>query len=386
MPIEIGQERDPLERNMPGLGLGRDGARTPMQWAPEAYGAFSRREPWLPLAPDFRAENVLNQSRDQDSIFNLHRRLIALRRTMPALSVGTYHPIVTEGELLLFVRQRARERVLVALNFGADAAVVDFGSEQCRGRVLLSALGDREGEPVADRIELGGNEGLLIAVESSGRRCRRTSYSLAVENTAWISRCSAENIIAYEDQLFRGKPARCNDVHTRRGRLHRAGGVRGPNFKEIDGGESRPRPCPWGRKQKPRPRRNAVSSLIPSLAAGGAHRTPPMTRRELLEDGDVVPRPRACHRTGICEPKRLACSRPTDRSRGQGKHSQDCRGIRSASKASAHSAARGKRAEVGHSEPARILPRWFVPLGVTLQRHDGPGQSSSVAPGPSPVR
>ena len=47
---------------------------------------------------------------------------------------------------------------------------------------------------------------------------------------------------------------------------------------------------------------------------------------------------------------------------------------------------RGKRAEVGHSEPARILLRWCVPLGVTLQRHDGPSQSSSAAPWPSPVR
>ena len=166
VPIVPERVRDPLERNMPGLGLGRDGARTPMQWASDTYGGFSRHEPWLPLARNFRAENVLSQSRDQASIFNLHRRLIALRRTMPALSVGTYHPIVTEGELLLFVRQHARERVLVALNLSADAAVVDFGSEQCCGRVLLSALGDREGEPVADRIELGGNEGLLIAAES----------------------------------------------------------------------------------------------------------------------------------------------------------------------------------------------------------------------------
>ena len=71
VPIAPEQTRDPLERNMPGLGLGRDGSRTPMQWAPDAYGGFSRHEPWLPLAEDFRAENVLNQSRDQASIFNL---------------------------------------------------------------------------------------------------------------------------------------------------------------------------------------------------------------------------------------------------------------------------------------------------------------------------
>jgi alpha-glucosidase len=134
-----------------------------MQWAPDAYGGFSRHAPWLPLAEDFPAENVLNQSRDQVSIFNLHRRLMALRRETPALAVGTYHPIMTEGELLLFERQHDRERVVVALNLGPDAASVDFGSERCRGRVLLSALGDRDGEPVVDRIKLRGNEGLVIA-------------------------------------------------------------------------------------------------------------------------------------------------------------------------------------------------------------------------------
>ena len=166
VPIAPERVRDPLERNMPGLGLGRDGSRTPMQWAPDAYGGFSRHEPWLPLAEDFRAENVLNQSRDQASILNLTRRLIALRRKTPALAVGTYHPITTEGELLLFIRQHERERILVALNLGSEAAAVDFGAERCHGRVLLSTLGDREGEPVAGRIDLRGNEGLVIATES----------------------------------------------------------------------------------------------------------------------------------------------------------------------------------------------------------------------------
>ena len=146
--------------------MGRDGARTPMQWAPDAYGGFSRHEPWLPLAEDFRAENVLNQSRDQASIFNLHRRLIALRRKTLALAVGTYHTIMTEGELLLFIRQHERERILVALNLGSAAAAVDFGAERCHGRVLLSTRGDREGEPVAGRIDLRCNEGLVIATES----------------------------------------------------------------------------------------------------------------------------------------------------------------------------------------------------------------------------
>ena len=83
------QVRDPLEHNIPGLGIGRDGARTPMQWDCSAHAGFSRYAPWLPLAPDHRNENVASQRHHETSILNLYRRLIAARRGMPVLSVGS---------------------------------------------------------------------------------------------------------------------------------------------------------------------------------------------------------------------------------------------------------------------------------------------------------
>ena len=35
--------QDPFEKNVPGLGLGRDGCRTPMQWDASRYAGFSQR-------------------------------------------------------------------------------------------------------------------------------------------------------------------------------------------------------------------------------------------------------------------------------------------------------------------------------------------------------
>ena len=52
------QVRDPFEKNVPGLGLGRDPVRTPMQWTGETNAGFTTGSPWLPLADDCKTINV----------------------------------------------------------------------------------------------------------------------------------------------------------------------------------------------------------------------------------------------------------------------------------------------------------------------------------------
>src|SRR5690606_1763307 len=49
------QIQDPAELNAPGLGLGRDPERTPMQWddSPNAGFCPPDVQPWLPVAPDY---------------------------------------------------------------------------------------------------------------------------------------------------------------------------------------------------------------------------------------------------------------------------------------------------------------------------------------------
>jgi glycosidase len=59
-----GRRRDPWEKNVPGLGLGRDPVRTPMPWSNATGAGFSTGEPWLPLGPDHRDVNVAVQATD----------------------------------------------------------------------------------------------------------------------------------------------------------------------------------------------------------------------------------------------------------------------------------------------------------------------------------
>src|ERR671916_1410933 len=75
--VEIPPERvqDPFEKNVPGRGLGRDPARTPMQWdtGPNAGFCPQNAEPWLPVANDYRTSNVASERAVQRSMLALHR-------------------------------------------------------------------------------------------------------------------------------------------------------------------------------------------------------------------------------------------------------------------------------------------------------------------------
>ncbi len=168
VPIPPGRVHDPVEKNIPGLGLGRDGERTPMQWDASPHAGFSGVEPWLPLADDYRSQNVENARNDGTSIYELHRRLIAARRAHPSLTHGCYRPIVASGDLILYAREHRDERVLVALNLGAEPTAVRFPAP-LQGQVLVSAFADRDGEPLKDDIALRAHEGLVIRLASGAQ-------------------------------------------------------------------------------------------------------------------------------------------------------------------------------------------------------------------------
>lgn len=162
VPIAPEQVQDPFEKNVPGIGVGRDGCRTPMQWDASPHAGFTEGKPWLPLAADATQDNVANLRADGQSILNLYRALLRLRRASPQLSLGEYQPLATEGELLLYRRQHQGRSLLIALNLGdqpISAASEAFGLD---GEVLLSTLMDRTGERVGATLDLRGNEGVII--------------------------------------------------------------------------------------------------------------------------------------------------------------------------------------------------------------------------------
>jgi alpha-glucosidase len=153
--------RDPFERNVPGIGVGRDGCRTPMQWDASENAGFSKVDPWLPMAGDWRSDNVANLREDATSIWNLHHRLLRLRKKVPALSIGSYRPRFVDEDLLVYFRELDDTTLLLVLNLTSQAQILSF-EPAIRGKVLVSTGADRDGERVADSITLRGDEGLVI--------------------------------------------------------------------------------------------------------------------------------------------------------------------------------------------------------------------------------
>ena len=158
------QGRDPVEKNVPGHGLGRDPERTPMQWSAEKNAGFTSGQPWLPIAADYAEINANSQRDDPGSILTLYSDMIRLRRGEPALEVGSFEPVATEGDVLAYLR-RADQRestFLIALNLGRRDHVLHYPENACGGQIVLSTHLDRTGEPVAGDLTLRADEGMII--------------------------------------------------------------------------------------------------------------------------------------------------------------------------------------------------------------------------------
>jgi alpha-glucosidase len=154
--------RDPFEKNVPGIGVGRDPERTPMQWSAAQNAGFTQGKPWLPIAEDYKSVNVEAQSADPKSILALYRKLIQLRRREPSLSIGSYSAIPAQGDILAYRRQfEGARRYLIVLNLASEAAVFHDPHNHA-GKVAVSTHLDRAGEPVAGQVDLRADEGLVI--------------------------------------------------------------------------------------------------------------------------------------------------------------------------------------------------------------------------------
>jgi alpha-glucosidase len=106
---------------------GRDGERTPMQWDDGQNAGFSKKKPWLPVPPNYKTHNVASEQKDNNSVLNFYRQLLALRHKEPALLEGSYIAVnENDPNVLSYIRRYKDEAILVVLNMSAAEQRVQF--------------------------------------------------------------------------------------------------------------------------------------------------------------------------------------------------------------------------------------------------------------------
>lgn len=91
---------------------------------------FSYGEPWLPMAPAHKALAAATQEQDTTSTLWFARRMIALRKTHPALALGGMRVLAASDQVLAFERTHGGDHIVCVFNLSnSDASFALDGAE-----------------------------------------------------------------------------------------------------------------------------------------------------------------------------------------------------------------------------------------------------------------
>ena len=97
--------------------VGRDNARTPMQWDESKNAGFSTSDKtWLPVNPNYKDINVKSALENSDSIFYTYQKLVELRKTQAWLIDADFELLETADKVFAYIRKTQDSSYLVAVN------------------------------------------------------------------------------------------------------------------------------------------------------------------------------------------------------------------------------------------------------------------------------
>ncbi|MEA2323509.1 MAG: oligo,6-glucosidase [Solirubrobacteraceae bacterium] len=116
----------PADVLAPLRAMGRDNARTPMQWDASEHAGFTTGTPWIAVNPNHDEINAEAALADPESVFHHYRRLIELRHTEPVVAHGDFTMLMAQDErVYAFTRRLGDVELLVLANVSGDVAAVD---------------------------------------------------------------------------------------------------------------------------------------------------------------------------------------------------------------------------------------------------------------------
>ena len=119
--------------------VGRDNARTPMQWNASPIAGFTTgTHPWEPINPNYKMVNAEAELNDPDSIYHYTQKAIALHHSSKAFTYGDYKDLDPGNETVFsYTRTLGDERFLVVLNWSKTPTTYTLPGGMQPGKLVL---------------------------------------------------------------------------------------------------------------------------------------------------------------------------------------------------------------------------------------------------------
>ena len=141
--------------------VGRDNARTPMQWEPSKNAGFSSADKtWLAVNPNYKDINVASALANPDSIFYTYQKLVELRKTQDWLIDADFELLETADKVFAYIRKTQDSSYLIAVNLSDQEQDFDYDFE-----VAEVVIANTELKPIADQGKLQAWDALCVKVK-----------------------------------------------------------------------------------------------------------------------------------------------------------------------------------------------------------------------------
>lgn len=141
--------------------VGRDNARTPMQWDTSKNAGFSTSDKtWLPVNPNYKEINVESALANPESIFYTYQKLVELRKTQDWLVDADFELLETVDKVFAYIRKTQDSSYLVAVNLSDQEQ--DFCYDFERAEVVIA---NTELEPITDQGKLQAWDAICVKMK-----------------------------------------------------------------------------------------------------------------------------------------------------------------------------------------------------------------------------